>query len=228
MRLALSKGPNGVGVSFASPEEENRSSFRNVVFSSIQNSGPWTTPRNPVILGVTHHRQNPLDSKRLLVSKLCLPPSPLCFLSRLTLRPLKMETCSSETSDDFRNNVTCHTIKLCTTTSVNTLNASSALLVTCSLLGLLHPEDGGSKTPWPESTSKLYRLSDRRLSAKLVPTFADRGCQVVSVTDPYSRILDSPDRSRYFSFQVAPKLYSRNWVDPIPDPLLTKSGSAGN
>jgi hypothetical protein len=41
----------------------------------------------------------------------------------------------------------------------------------------------------PESASKLYRASDRRLSAKLVPTFADRGCYVVSVTDPYSRIL---------------------------------------
>jgi hypothetical protein len=28
-----------------------------------------------------------------------------------------------------------------------------------------------------------------RLSAKLVPTFEDRGCYVVSMTDPYSRIL---------------------------------------
>jgi hypothetical protein len=31
------------------------------------------------------------------------------------------------------------------------------------------------QTPWPESSSELYRPSDRRLSAKLVPTFADRG-----------------------------------------------------
>jgi hypothetical protein len=30
-------------------------------------------------------------------------------------------------------------------------------------------------TPWLYSASELYRLSDRRLSAKLVPTFADRG-----------------------------------------------------
>jgi hypothetical protein len=30
-----------------------------------------------------------------------------------------------------------------------------------------------NKTPWPESVSELYRQSDRRLSAKLVPTFAD-------------------------------------------------------
>jgi hypothetical protein len=41
------------------------------------------------------------------------------------------------------------------------------------------------KIPWPESASELYRPSDRRLSAKLVPTFADRGCHVVSVTNPY-------------------------------------------
>jgi hypothetical protein len=64
-------------------------------------------------------------------------------------------------------------------------------------------------TPWPESASELYRPSDRRLSAKLVPTLADRGCCVVSVTDPYGRNLRCLDRSNYFSFQVAPQLYSR-------------------
>jgi hypothetical protein len=45
-------------------------------------------------------------------------------------------------------------------------------------------------TPWSESASELFRPSDRRLSAKWLPTFADRGCHVVSVTDPYGRILD--------------------------------------
>jgi hypothetical protein len=45
------------------------------------------------------------------------------------------------------------------------------------------------KTPWSESASELYRLSDRRLSAKLLPSCADRGCHVVSVTDPSGRIL---------------------------------------
>jgi hypothetical protein len=29
-------------------------------------------------------------------------------------------------------------------------------------------------TPWPQSASELYRPSDRSLSAKLVPTYADR------------------------------------------------------
>jgi hypothetical protein len=27
------------------------------------------------------------------------------------------------------------------------------------------------------------------------------------------------DRSRYYFFQVAPQLYSRGWVDPVPHPL---------
>jgi hypothetical protein len=85
------------------------------------------------------------------------------------------------------------------------------------------------KTLWPESESKLYRPSDRRLPAKLVPTFADSGCHVVGVTDPYGRILGVRERSRYFSLRVAPHLYSRGWVDPVPDPLLLgKSSSAGN
>jgi hypothetical protein len=51
-----------------------------------------------------------------------------------------------------------------------------------SLLLCLH-------TPWSESASELYRPSDRRLSAKQLPTCADGGCHVVSVTDPSGRIL---------------------------------------
>jgi hypothetical protein len=46
------------------------------------------------------------------------------------------------------------------------------------------------KTPWPASPSELYRPGERHLSAKLVPTFVDIGCHVVSVTAPYGRILD--------------------------------------
>jgi hypothetical protein len=57
--------------------------------------------------------------------------------------------------------------------------------------------------------SELYRPSDRRLSANLVATFADKGCRVVSATDPHGRILGFLDRSRYYFFQVAPQLYSR-------------------
>jgi hypothetical protein len=69
----------------------------------------------------------------------------------------------------------------------------------------------------------------RLLSARLVPTFADRWLHVVSMTDPYGRILGFLYRSGFFFFQVAPQLYSRGWVDPVPDQLLLrKCGSAGN
>jgi hypothetical protein len=57
------------------------------------------------------------------------------------------------------------------------------------------------QTPWSESASELYRPSGRRLSAKRLPTFADKGCHVISVTDPYGRNLDFLDRSRYFSIK---------------------------
>jgi hypothetical protein len=43
-------------------------------------------------------------------------------------------------------------------------------------------------------------------------TFTDRECRVVSATNPHGRSLGFLDRSRYFSIQVAPQLYSRSWV----------------
>jgi hypothetical protein len=67
------------------------------------------------------------------------------------------------------------------------------------------------------------------LSEKLALTFEYIVCHVVSVTDPYGHILAFLDRCRYPFFQVASQLYSRGWVDSVPDPpLLRKSGSAGN
>jgi hypothetical protein len=42
--------------------------------------------------------------------------------------------------------------------------------------------------------SELHRPSDRSMSAKLVPTFAGRGCRVVSTTDPQGRTLGFLDR----------------------------------
>jgi hypothetical protein len=69
--------------------------------------------------------------------------------------------------------------------------------------------EGKKKTPWPESVRELYRPSDCCLLGKLVPTFVDRGCHMVSMTDSYGHNVDFLDRSRYFFFQVAPQLYSR-------------------
>jgi hypothetical protein len=82
--------------------------------------------------------------------------------------------------------------------------------VTCGETALFHLCSFlRKKTPGPESAGKLHRPRGRRLSTKSVPTFAERGCHVVSVTDPYDRNLVFLDRSRYISLQVrAPQLYS--------------------
>jgi hypothetical protein len=94
---------------------------------------------------------------------------------------------------------------------------------------------GGSQISTRKTTLRFsspqanYRPIDSHLLPKLVTTFTDRGCQVVRLTDSYSRILGFLDRSRYFCFQAAPQLYSRGWVDPVTDPLLLrKCGNAGN
>jgi hypothetical protein len=57
---------------------------------------------------------------------------------------------------------------------------------------------------------KLRDLSPRaNYTDRATAAFAGRGCHVVSVTDPYGRILGFLDRNHYFFFQVPPKLYSR-------------------
>jgi hypothetical protein len=59
-----------------------------------------------------------------------------------------------------------------------------------------------------------------QLVGEVSAKFVDRGFHVVSAMDPYGRILQFLDQSHYFIFQAAPQLYSRGWVDLIPDPLL--------
>jgi hypothetical protein len=77
------------------------------------------------------------------------------------------------------------------------LNVASEILITVILTSTVFWDITHVKTtPWSESARKLYRPRDRRLSAKLVTTFADRGCHVVSMTDPYGNILGFLDRSR--------------------------------
>jgi hypothetical protein len=63
-----SKGPNRVGFP-PSPEDRSRSSLRNVVFSSLQNTGRWAKSENPVMLSVTHQHQNHLESTIMNVHK---------------------------------------------------------------------------------------------------------------------------------------------------------------
>jgi hypothetical protein len=65
--------------------------------------------------------------------------------------------------------------------------------------------------------------------------FADRGCHVVSVKDPYGRILGFLDRSHYYFFQIAPQLYSRSCIGPCSRPTTfflvvpgTEPGTSGS
>jgi hypothetical protein len=39
------------------------------------------------------------------------------------------------------------------------------------------------------------------LVGEVIAKFADKGCHMVSMTDPYGRILGFLDRSRYFSIK---------------------------
>jgi hypothetical protein len=64
-------------------------------------------------------------------------------------------------------------------------------------------------TPWTESANELYRPSDCRLSAKLVPTFANKGWHVFSVTDPHSRILGFLDRGYSVLFHYSSQSFSK-------------------
>jgi hypothetical protein len=108
----------------------------------------------------------------------------------------------------------------------NILLCTLFLNTLCSCLSV-REQVSNHKEPEAKLYFELYRPSYRRLSVKLVPAFADRRCHVVGRTDAHSHILDFLDRSRYFSFQIAPQLCSQGWVDPVPDPLLLrKFGSA--
>jgi hypothetical protein len=114
---------------------------------------------------------------------------------------------------------------------------------------IFHPEDRGRsflrtirtlyfiskdaelfKVTFSSSNSNIYTKRIAGLSSRANYTDqAARGCRVVSATYPYGRILGFLDWSRYYFSQVATKLYSRGWVDTVPDLLLLrKSGSAGN
>jgi hypothetical protein len=108
---------------------------------------------------------------------------------------LKIGTCSFETSIDFPLNTQCYVpedflkqyepVCLCNGDALSSLwdkNTVFNIIMTNFRLRMLqitvwctiwqsHMEY--STTPCPESASELYRSSDRRLSAKVVPTFAD-------------------------------------------------------
>jgi hypothetical protein len=66
LRLALSKGPNRVGVSLHLRTKRDPVSETSCFSSNYLESGRWTKSENPVILCAIHHRQNPIESTGLL------------------------------------------------------------------------------------------------------------------------------------------------------------------
>jgi hypothetical protein len=119
-------------------------------------------------------------------------------------------------------------VRLRTKTTKFSFSLRQVFCTSCTGRALFWPVNSHSSMAL-QSAGGPFLSSDRRLSAKLVPAFADRECRVVSATDPQGRILGFLGRSRYYFFQVAPQLSSRGWVDPVLDPLLLrKSGRAGN
>jgi hypothetical protein len=52
---------------------------------------------------------------------------------------------------------------------------------------LCNAREQQQQTPGLQSVSELYRTSDRRLSATLVQTLADRRRRVISATNPHGR-----------------------------------------
>jgi hypothetical protein len=70
------------------------------------------------------------------------------------------------------------------------------------------------KTPWPEPASELYRPSDRRLSAKLVPTFAERWVSRSQDKDRGSMSLAFRDLSLIRNFGI--QSLATSYLEAIP------------
>jgi hypothetical protein len=78
------------------------------------------------------------------------------------------------------------------------------------------------QTPWPELACELYRPSELRLSAKLVPTFEDRReLRIQSGGTPVA-ILGFVDRSRYFSLPSSSSVVLTRLIGPRSRPITSQ------
>jgi hypothetical protein len=76
-----------------------------------------------------------------------------------------------------------------------------------------------------QNKDKLRRLSPRKnytVRAAAACTFEDRGCRVVSMTDPYGRILGFLDWSRYSFFQVTSSIVLMRLSGPCSRPITSQ------
>jgi hypothetical protein len=71
--LALSKVANRVGFSVPSPENGNRSSFRNVTISSVYNSGRWAKSIGLVIVFIEHFETGRYYNLQYIITRILVP-----------------------------------------------------------------------------------------------------------------------------------------------------------
>jgi hypothetical protein len=89
------------------------------------------------------------------------------------------------------------------------------LFYNCSLIWcLLLSTKKTKKTPWSESASELYRPSDLRLSASDRQLVRIEGATWSAWRIPPA-VFSRFSRQEPLLYQVAPRLYSRGWVDPV-------------
>jgi hypothetical protein len=93
--------------------------------------------------------------------------------------------------------------------------------------GRLKKKKKKKKTSWPVVRKRTIPTERPLLAAEVSANFSGEGVTWSAQRIPTDVNLSFLDRSRY-SLEIAPKLSSRGWVDPVPDPLLRKYGSVRN
>jgi hypothetical protein len=93
---------------------------------------------------------------------------------------------------------------------------SCSFLLCCTLFLYLNKQKTNSMVWVRERTIP----TERRLSAKWLPTFADKGCHVVSVTDPSGRISRFSRREPLLFYLVAPQFVLTRLSGPRSRPTI--------
>jgi hypothetical protein len=114
----------------------------------------------------------------------CLLLASYLFLAWLTLQPWRWWRNISIKMCDFEPTTQNYVPQSRTLYALMSVQKSTCRLQGSKVQTRFSHTQKKKQTPWLMSASELCRPSDRRLSAKLVPNLADRGCRVVSATNP--------------------------------------------
>jgi hypothetical protein len=98
-----------------------------------------------------------------------------------------------------------------------------------SLMNLKGSNQTNKQTRWLLARKRIIPTERSLRRAKLLPTFVDTGCYVVSSTGPHSRYSRFSRPEPLLFIQVSRQSSSRGSVDSVLDTrLFRKSGCAGN